>query len=249
MHPRRLSSLAGLACLTLATAPLSAGLLAPPGVRGENRSAAAGDVDSRRLIGVWALTDSRNNLFNVRINPDGQAVSTVGTAGVPFAGAKRLTDAQLRQVGRWKPWGNGIRVDYNDGWTDWIYVGPAGLSHASWQPGQNRGDVPFNFGTAVQLSGDTARVVGVYSFPPAQENLKPYTATLLSNGQAFNNIDSEAGGVWRLKGDMVVIQWISGWRTTMSLAPATPLQLKHWAPGADRGAPPTGGIRQAQRVE
>jgi hypothetical protein len=47
----------------------------------------------------------------------------------------------------------------------------------------------------------------------------------------------------------VVIDWISGWRTTMSLDPATPLQLRHWAPGADRNGPETGGVRQGKRIE
>jgi len=125
-------------------------------------------------------------------------------------------------------------------------VGPLGLSHASWQPGLSRGGRPTHAGTAVKLEGATAQVVGVYSFPPAQPELKPYTATLLSNGLAFNDIDDRAGGVWKLKGSNVVIDWISGWRTTMSLAPATRLELRHWAPGTDRNGPPSGGLRQAR---
>jgi len=212
-------------------------------------SAKAAEADTRNFIGVWALTDSLNNLFNVRLYPGGKAVSTIGTTGAPPAGASRLSPNQLRELGRWQPWGNGVRVDYSNGWTDWIYVGPEGLSHASWQPGQSRGSVPFNFGPAVKLGGTAAMVAGVYSFPPAQADLKPYTATLLSNGLAFNDIDSNAGGVWRLDGTTVVIDWISGPRTTMSLDPATPLRLRHWAPGSDRSGPETGGIRQGKRIE
>lgn len=210
---------------------------------------AAAEPDPRSFMGVWALTDHQNNLFNVRLYPGGKAVSTVGTSGVPPAGAQRLTDAQLRQLGRWVPWGTGIRVNYNDGWTDWLYMGPAGLSHASWQPGQSRGSLPANYGTAVKLGGVAAQVVGVYSFPPAQQDLKPYTATLLSNGQAFNDIDNRAGGVWKLINSTVVIDWISGWRSTLSLEPATPLQLRHWAPGSDRSGPPSGGVRQAKLIQ
>lgn len=74
-------------------------------------------------------------------------------------------------------------------------------------------------------------------------------ATLLSNGQAFNDLDARTGGVWTLDGNTVVIDWISGWRTTMSINPATPLQLRHWAPGADRKGPETSGVRQGKRVE
>ena len=201
-----------------------------------------------RFVGVWALTDSRNNLFNVRVYADGKAVSTVGTAGVPNAGSTQLRDAEFRELGQWSSWGNGIRVDYSDGWSDWIYVSPSGLSHSAWSPGQSRSEQPSNFGTAVKLQGAAADAVGVYSFPPAQPGLPPYTAALLSNGLAFNSIDSQSGGVWHLNGDTVVIQWISGWRTDMSLAPSNRLELRHWAPGANRQGPPT-AVRQAQVIE
>ena len=237
----------GLAGLALTT-PTAA--LAQAEAKGQSTAAQkAVEPDTRSFIGTWALTDNRNNLFNVRLFPGGKAVSTVGVEGVPSAGATRLSPNEMRELGRWQAWGNGVRIDYGDGWTDWIYVGPQGLSHAAWQPGQSRGSVPFNFGPAVKLSGAEAQVVGVYSFPPAQSELKPYTATLLSNGQAFNAIDNRAGGVWALNGSTVVIDWISGWRTTLSIDPATPLQLRHWAPGADRNGPETGGIRQGKRLE
>ena len=239
------------AALALGSSPLTlaAGLEAPALAEGNAAAAKAPEPDSRSFIGAWAITDNLNNLFNVRLYPGGKAVSTIGTAGVPAAGATRLSASELRELGRWQSWGNGVRIDYSNGWTDWIYVGPEGLSHASWQPGQSRGSVPFNFGPAVKLSGPTAQVAGVYSFPPAQAELKPYTATLLSNGLAFNDIDNKAGGVWRLDGTSVVIDWISGWRTTMSINPATSLQLRHWAPGADRNGPETGGVRQGKRID
>ena len=203
---------------------------------------------SKAYLGVWALTDSNNNLFNVRVNAGGRAVSTIGTAGVPMAGVGRLSNAQFRELGRWQSWGNGVRVDYANGWSDWIYVSPSGLTHASWKPGQARSSIPTNFGTAVKLSGAAADAVGVYRFPPAQSERRPYTATLLSNGLAFNDIDAEAGGVWHLDGTSVVINWISGWRTTMSLAAGSRLQLRHWAPGSDRNGPPT-AIRQATAID
>jgi len=239
--------------------PLGAGVLAsaslaqdsntagPPATRASAPQADEADLGS--YLGAWALTDNQNNLFNVRVYPGGRAVSTVGTLGVPQAGARRLTDSRLRQLGQWQAWGNGIRINYSDGWSDWIYVGPLGLSHASWQPGLSRGGRPSNAGTAVKLDGPTAEVVGVYIFPPAQPELKPYTATLLSNGLAFNDIDDRAGGVWNLQGSNVVIDWISGWRTNMSLAPATRLELRHWAPGTDRNGPPSGGLRQARMFD
>ena len=215
------------------------------------RSAAlrpADDHIAQEFLGVWALSDHQNNLFNVRLFPGGKAISTVGTAGVPLAGARRLAAEAFSDQGRWQLWGNGVRVDFGDGWSDWIYVGPSGLTHASWKPGQSRSTAPSNFGTAVKLQGAAADAVGIYRFPPAQSNLPPYTAALLSNGLAFNSIDSRAGGVWKLVGSNVVIDWISGWRTSMSLAATSRLQLRHWEPGADRNGPPT-AIRQGTLVE
>ena len=212
------------------------------------RQAASRDLE-QRFVGVWALNDSANTLFNVRVFNGGRAVSTIGSAGVPMAGAKRLQAAQFRELGHWVPWGNGIRIDYNNGWTDWIYVSPTGLTLSSWGPGQPRSDRPINFGTAVKLSEPAAEAVGVYSFAPAQQELQPYTAALLSNGLAFNSIDDKAGGIWRMKGSTVVIDWISGWRTTMSLDPATKFQLRHWAPGDDRNAPSRGGVRMATVIQ
>jgi hypothetical protein len=237
--------------LALGNTPLAlaAALDAPARAQSNAAAAKAPEPDSRSFIGTWAIADNLNNPFNVRLYPGGKAVSTIGTSGVPAAGATRLSASELRELGRWQLWGHGVRIDYSNGWTDWIYVGPEGLSHASWQPGQSRGSVPFNFGPAVKLSGPAAQVAGVYSLPPAQAELKPYTATLLSNGLAFNDIDNKAGGVWRLEGTTVIIDWISGWRTAMSLNPAAPLQLRHWAPGSDRNGPETGGVRQGKRIE
>ena len=209
---------------------------------------AADDQTAEEFLGVWALSDYQNNLFNIRLFPGGKAISTVGSAGVPLAGARRLGADAFSDQGRWQMWGNGVRVDFGDGWSDWIYVGPSGLTHASWKPGQSRSTAPTNFGTAVKLKGTAADAVGIYRFPPAQSDLPPYTAALLSNGLAFNSIDSRAGGVWKLVETNVVIDWISGWRTSMSLAATSRLLLHHWAPGADRNGPPT-AVRQATLVE
>lgn len=72
--------------------------------------AASRDLE-QRFVGVWARSDSSNTLFNVRVFSGGRAVSTIGTAGVPMAGAKRLLAAQFRELGQWVPCGNGIRID------------------------------------------------------------------------------------------------------------------------------------------
>jgi hypothetical protein len=51
-----------------------------------------------------------------------------------------------------------------------------------------------------------------------------------------------------LNGATVVIDWISGWRTAMSLAAGSRLELQHWAPGSNRNGPPI-AIRQATAIE
>jgi hypothetical protein len=202
----------------------------------------------QRYVGVWALVDNANNLFNVRLRPDGRATSTAGIEGTPMAGSGSLRLEQLSEQGRWSVWGNGVRIDYRDGWTDALLMGPAGPVQWSWEPGADRLQPPSNSGKAVRLDGAVAEVVGVYSFQPAQTNLPPYSASLLSNGLAFNTIDRSAGGAWRLEGGRVVIDWISGWRTSFVPQPQGPLAVSHWQPGADRAGAPT-GIRPGRRLD
>ncbi len=199
-------------------------------------------------VGVWALVDNANNLFNVRLRPDGRATSTAGIEGTPMAGSGSLRLEQLSEQGRWSPWGNGVRIDYGDGWTDALLMGPAGPVQWSWEPGGDRLQPPSNSGKAVRLDGPVAQVVGVYSFQPAQTDLPPYSASLLSNGLAFNTIDRSAGGAWRLEGGRVVIDWISGWRTSFAPQEQGPLTVSHWQPGADRAGAPT-GIRPGRRLD
>lgn len=203
---------------------------------------------SQRYLGVWALVDNANNLFNVRLRPDGRATSTVGVEGAPLAGSGALRVAQLSEQGRWRPWGNGVRIDYADGWTDALLVGPAGPLQWSWEPGADRIEPPSNHGKAVRLDGPAAAVVGLYSFQPTQPGLPAYTASLLSNGLAFNTIDQRSGGAWRLEAGRVVIDWLSGWRTSFVLRDQALLEVSHWQPGADRSAAAT-AVRQGQRLD
>jgi hypothetical protein len=200
------------------------------------------------FVGVWALVDNANNLFNVRLRPDGRATSTSGIEGTPMAGSGSLRLEQLSEQGRWSSWGNGVRIDYADGWTDALLMGPGGLVQWSWEPGADRLQPPSNSGKAVRIDGPMAQVVGVYSFQPAQVNLPPYSASLLSNGLAFNTIDRSAGGAWRLEGGRVMIDWISGWHTSFEPREQGPLAVSHWRPGADPAGAPT-AVRQGRRLD
>lgn len=201
----------------------------------------------QRFQGVWALSDNANNLFNVRLSADGGAVSTSGVDGVPLGGSQHLRSNQLYEQGRWQPWGNGVRIDYSDGWSDAIVTGPAGLEQWSWAPGASRLGPPSNHGKAVQLRGAMAAAVGVYRIQPAQADQPVTTVSLMSNGLAFNAIDAQAGGTWRLENAEVEITWSSGWLTRFEPKAEGPLQVQIWEPAKRHPSPPT-AIRPGQRL-
>jgi len=213
------------------------------------RSIAAEQQQQRqRFTGIWALTDNANNLFNVRLSADGSAVSTSGVNGVPLGGSSQLRASQLYEQGRWISWGNGVRIDYRSGWSDAILTGPAGPEQWSWAPGVSRLGPPSNHGKAVQLGGAMAAAVGVYRIQPAQADLPVTSVSLMSNGLAFNAIDAQAGGTWRLDNGEVEITWSSGWLTRFEPRAQGPLQVRIWAPTQRHPAPPT-AIRPGQRLE
>jgi hypothetical protein len=217
--------------------------------RPPNRTLAAEQQQQRqRYTGVWALVDNANNLFNVRLSADGLAISTTGTNGVPVGGSSHLGANQLYEQGRWTPWGNGVRIDYSDGWSDAILTGPAGPEQWSWAPGASRLEPPSNVGKAVQLSGAVAAAVGVYRIQPAQADQPLTTVSLMSNGLAFNAIDALAGGTWRLDKGEVEITWSSGWLTRFEPRAQGPLQVRIWEPARRHPSPPT-AIRPGQRLE
>jgi hypothetical protein len=46
----------------------------------------------------------------------------------------------------------------------------------------------------------------------------------------------------------VVIDWISGWRTSFTPQERGPLVVRHWQPGADRAGAPT-ATREGRRLD
>lgn len=226
-----------------------------PALRAEPGAVVAPDAAAvaRRYLGVWALNDNANNLFNLRLSADGRAFSTWGSKTMPLAGelpvgqGRVLKPGQVYEQGRWQVWGNGVRIDYADGWTDWLLVGPTGPAQYSWAPGADRLSPPDNFDRAVKLDGAPAEIVGVYRLIPTQPDKPPYTASLLSNGQAFNSIDAVPGGSWWLEKGNVVIDWVSGWRTVLVGTGAGKRAVQHWAPGANRQGPPS-AVRSGERL-
>ena len=246
--PRMLQLGASALLATFSLQPLlvAPALAAEPSI--QPNLAAEQQQQRQRYTGVWALVDNANNLFNVRLSADGRAVSTSGVDGVPLGGSGHLRGSQLFEQGRWQPWGNGVRIDYGDGWSDAILTGPAGPEQWSWAPGASRLGPPSNHGKAVQLGGAMAAAVGVYRIQPAQADRPVTTVSLMSNGLAFNAIDALAGGTWRLENGEVEITWSSGWLTRFEPKAKGSLQVSIWEPGQRPPAPPT-AIRPGQRLE
>ena len=98
---------------------LSTAVLTSPAVADQTAKAS-------RLVGTWVLTDNDNVPFNLILRSDGTSLTVIGKRHPDVDGPQRMTRNQLVEQGSWRPWGNGIRSDYGDGWTDTIQVGPAG---------------------------------------------------------------------------------------------------------------------------
>ena len=216
---------------------LSTAVLTSPAVADQTAKAS-------RLVGTWVLTDNDNVPFNLILRSDGTSLTVIGKRHPDVDGPQRMTRNQLVEQGSWRPWGNGIRSDYGDGWTDTIQVGPAGPVQWSWEPGASLDAAPTNHGKAVRMTSPVMAWVGAYKLKPTQPEKPAYVAVLTSSGLAFNNIDQVADGSWSLRADgSVLIKWTSGWRTAIEAkgagAPGAnqALTVQHWRPGVSIDAP------------
>ena len=202
------------------------------------------EATAKRLVGTWVLTDNDNVPFNLILRGDGSSLTVIGQRHPALGTSERMTRHQLMETGRWRPWGNGIRSDYGDGWTDTIQVGPAGPVQWSWKPGASLNAAPTNHGKAVLMTRPVMDWVGAYKLEPTQPDQPAYLAVLTSSGLAFNTIDRVADGSWSLRSNgSVLIKWTSGWRTAITVngagapAPDQGLTVQHWRPGVSLSAP------------
>jgi len=214
---------------------------AAPAVAQPRLGAVASDgaeADPARLMGVWSLADNANVLFNLRLEADGRATTAAAGRGPRPEGGGAFTAADLLERGRWRGWGNGLRVDYSSGWTDTLLLGPAGMVQWSWAPGADRNGPPTNAGKAVRVGDGVAALVGVYRIMPRTAAQAPWLVSLLSDGRAANTLDADGRGNWRQQAGAVVIEWSSGRRTRLEGKPEGPLRAQLWSVGANRdGAP------------
>ncbi len=221
---------------------------------GQAESFVRRDVDTKRLIGTWALTTNENVPFNLILRPDGSSLTVIGLRHPNIGESHRLKRNQLIEKGSWGVWGNGVRSDYSSGWIDTIQVGPAGTTQWSWKPGASLNEGPTNHGKAVLLSSPAMRWVGAYELQPAQADSVPYIAVLTSTGLAFNNIDTVADGSWTVRADgSVSIKWTSGWSTTIPSAKSgipekgDTFPILQWRPGHPLDGVPSAS-RQGKRI-
>ncbi len=235
----------------LSLGPLSAAMIGAPAVAETKPMAPATaqrttirNATASRLVGTWVLTDNDNVPFNLLVRADGRSMTVIGKRHPDLGSPQRKSRDQLVETGRWRPWGNGIRSDYNDGWTDTIQLGPAGPVQWSWKPGASLNGAPTNHGKAVLLTSPVMAWVGAYKLEPTQPEKPAYVAVLTSSGLAFNNIDRVSEGSWSLHSDgSVLIKWTSGWRTAINASgadapgPNQALTVQHWRPGVNLTAP------------
>lgn len=205
----------------------------PPPGRGVIESAAmttmprgGEDVRAAMFVGTWALTDEQNDLFNVTLFPDSSARSnwTKGSRGAEGEG------------GRWTLYGQGVRIDYDDGWIDVVRVGPRGFEQVSYSPETPIAGPWTNGGKAVRVEGELAEYVGVYRVIAA-ENEEPFAIALQSDGQAFKTIDDEKRGLWRVRDGLAEIEWINGWVDEIKRLDDG-FEQRTWKPGQARSESP-----------
>jgi len=204
---------------------------APTGQDGpgeQARSKPRTEIQPEAFIGVWSLSDEQNDAFDVVLGEDGSARSNW---------AKGANGAE-GEGGRWRLYGQGVRIDYDDGWTDIIRVAAAGFEQVSYSPETPLTGPWSNHGKAVRLEGPSAEWVGVYRLGIATDG-KTFSVALQSDGQAFKTVDEDRRGLWSLHGNAVKIHWIDGWYDELHRDANGKLEQRSWKPGQARGEAPS----------
>ncbi len=184
------------------------------------------DVPDSMFVGVWALTDAENDLFNVRLLPGGDARSNWVKSD---AGAEG-------ESGRWSRFGSGARIDYDDGWIDVIRICEQGFEKVSYAPGTPISGPWTSGGKAIRVEGEAAPFVGVFAL--LDHEGEPFAVSLQSNGLAFKTIDEDHRGVWSIEDGAASIRWTDGWNNVIRPTPDGGFEQLSWAPGVARTEPP-----------
>lgn len=189
------------------------------------------DITPAVVEGTWALTDSRNDTFNVILREDGSATSTWS----------RGTDGAMGEQGGWSLRNGEVTVRWTDGWVDTIRLGRFGYENFSYGPSDRDANVPSSFGQAVKILDDGNRWVGVWSttsVDKASQEAELFIC-LASDGAAVKSIDAINTGCWQLQQSGAAIYWSDGWFTFLTHRDDG-VQGQSWASGTDRTKDPTG---------
>lgn len=192
------------------------------------RSKARTEVQPEAFIGAWSLSDEQNDAFDVVLHADGSARSNW---------AKGANGAE-GEGGRWRLYGQGVRIDYDDGWTDIIRVAAAGFEQVSYSPGTPLTGPWSNHGKAVRGEGALAKWVGVYRLGSATDG-KTFSVALQSDGQAFRTRGADKRGLWSIKDDAAQIHWVDGGYDEFHRRADGTLEERCWKPGQSRSDAPS----------
>jgi len=197
-------------------------------------------IDPAAVEGTWALTDERNQTFNVILREDGSATSTWS----------RGMDGAKGEQGGWSIRDGVLFVRWTDGWLDTIRVGRYGFEKLSYEPSERPGDNPSSFGQAVKIVDDSARWIGVWRTESVGKDTKneELFVCLSSDGAAVKSIDAINTGCWQQQPMGLAIHWSDGWFTMLTQDGET-VSGRSWAPGADRSGTPTGTSKWLEVVE
>jgi hypothetical protein len=198
------------------------GLVAMPGL-----PRAAEAVDAAPFEGVWTLVDASSHAFDVVLFRGGAARSNWSKGP---AGARG-------EWGRWRVYGNGVRVDYDSGWIDLIRFGAAGFEQVSFAPDRPLAGPPSAMGRAVRTAAEVAPFVGVFELHLEQDD-SPFYVAVQSNGLAFKTIPGLPSGTWTLDGGEAVIRWADGWTDAIRPVEGVRVQQRTWTPGRSVLDPP-----------
>ncbi|MDA0974970.1 MAG: hypothetical protein O2927_03295 [Planctomycetota bacterium] len=192
------------------------------------------DVPDSMFVGVWALTDEHNDLFDVRLDADGGARSNWVKSD---AGAEG-------ESARWSRFGSGVRIDYDDGWIDVIRICEQGFEQVSYAPGTPISGPWTNGGKAVRVEGEATPFVGVFRL--LDHTGAPFAVSLQSNGLAFKTINEDHRGVWSIEDGAASIRWTDGWNNVIRSTPDGGFEQLSWAPGVPLADAPhvAGDIRR-----
>jgi len=110
--------------------------LPPPEAAGSSPAEGAARSGREAWVGRWSATEEGGDSFTITLDPAGAAASDRGEG----------------QRGFWILDADHVRIDWSDGWTDYLVPADAGFQRISFSPGASRDEKPTST-TAVTRAG------------------------------------------------------------------------------------------------